>query len=117
MFNHKHFRVTASAALLAIAIASVPTGFVHAADHSTWQGCEGDGFYWDSTTRRCADKACTYGGHDYSNGDKIHLPATSSGPASDWYCDGYTGNWRPARTAEPQGPLNPRAPRPTTNGR
>ena len=112
MTIHKHVRTLASAALLALAIASVPIASAHASRYQTRQSCEAAGFSW-SNTYGCADRLCERDGGYYRDGQQFYefLP---SGRARVYICDGYSGEWIAARTAEPQVPT---APRPTTNGR
>lgn len=112
MSLNKHVRTLASASLLALAIASMSTGFVHAA-HDTQRACESAGYSWDFSRGKCADKKCL--GTDgllYTNGQRG--PDGHSGHNTIMsICDGVTGQWNYYRTADPQGPL---APHTTTTG-
>ena len=113
MIFNKYARALASAALLAIALVGVSGEFAHAKTWLTQEYCERAGYRW--TGNQCADVECRWDGQSYKDGQAIRVNFPSG---SFWLvCDGVTGNWTQSRAADPQGPLNPQAPRPTTNGR
>ena len=115
MIFNKYTRALASASLLALAFASAPAGLAHAGIHQTRESCELSGNFWDPK-KGCADRQCQYDGVSYKHGQGVYVPKKGGGTAR-LECNGFTGHMEVVRTADPQGPLNPQAPRPTTNGR
>ena len=105
MSFNKHVRTLATAALLALAVVSMSTGFAHAKVHTTKASCEAAGYYW-SHTRGCADQTCVHNGTHYWPGEAVLMNG------GRYACNGYTGEWVAVRTTQPAGPI---APAPTTN--
>ncbi len=92
MHTRDALRKVAVATTYALLILSVSGGLALAKPNSDpGAACRSRGFYWDSTSNRCADKSCDMGGQpgDY----KSRRNTRALGGYRFFYCNGFTGQW------------------------
>jgi hypothetical protein len=106
MTLHLPLRALATAALVALAVLSGPTGLAFASpkDEAKAQ-CQSRGFVWDDE-KGCADKRCVIGGESVGHG-YVWRTTNSNGTVTNWVCNGWTGEFDLQRTATPQSPAAP----------
>ena len=95
MLLHTSLNALAAAAVLAMALMTLPPDLAHAADNSptpkspAQQNCESRGYHWVSG--KCADKTCPRAGTSGEPGE-IWLQRVD-GTYVYRMCDGTTGKW------------------------
>ena len=104
MYSRNQVHMLVKAALLALAVISVPAGHAHAADSKESCAAKHQGF--DSATGSCAGKTCTAGGTIYQPGE-VNVVRLLGQVIRVEVCNGLTGQMEPARTATPSGPAAP----------